>query len=353
MTVDCEMSVDGEMSVSPIVKSLYTNVYSQAHSQDNQVFAAGTNEGNILVYDIKNILAQEEGEKVEHQSVGPVKRVSVAGQPVYSLAAQGDLLVAGAVGTITGFRWKDLANPNKAIKSTWSITLQADESDFGTPEINSIAIHDGALYAACGDCKTRVYDLSTRRLTDTLEGHTDYVHQVVARGSSVVTCGEDGAVLVWDPRSPTRPHTTLTPHAEASLARPHLGKYISCVDVACGGEWVVCGGGPRAGVWHLRSGGAVEGLPPSDAPVTVARFAGGHDAARIITAGSAHSVRVSSLSGQVVAELPASAAVVYSAALSLGRKQLMTLAGQGTKIDVCLNMNYRDHSLTTDCSHLE
>jgi len=107
------------------------------------------------------------------------------------------------------------------------------------------------------------------------------------------------------------------------------------------------------GVWHLRSGGAVEGLPPADAPVTVARFAGGHDAARIITAGSAHSVRVSSLSGQVVAELPASAAVVYSAALSLGRKQLMTLAGQGTKIDVCLNMNYRDHSLTTDCSHLE
>lgn len=52
-----------------------------------------------------------------------------------------------------------------------------------TPEVNSLGYDAsrGLVYAACGDWRTHVYDLETGKRTQTLEGHDDYVHDVVAR----------------------------------------------------------------------------------------------------------------------------------------------------------------------------
>ena len=61
-------------------------------------------------------------------------------------------------------------------------------------------------------------------------------------------------------------------------------QFIRSVDFASG-EWLVCGGGPQAGVFHLRSRGIVTALPPSDYPVTVTKFTR-PDASSIITAGT-------------------------------------------------------------------
>ena len=50
-------------------------------------------------------------------------------------------------------------------------------------EINSIKFDDnkGILWAACGDNITRAYNLKTGKLLTSLEGHTDYVHDVAIR----------------------------------------------------------------------------------------------------------------------------------------------------------------------------
>jgi len=63
-------------------------------------------------------------------------------------------------------------------------------------------------------------------------------------------------------------------------------QYIKSVDY-CSGEWIVCGGGPQAGVFHLRSGGLITPLPPvqnSDS-VAITAFVKENDASSIITAG--------------------------------------------------------------------
>ena len=44
------------------------------------------------------------------------------------------------------------------------------------------------LFAACGDCKTRSFDLETGKVTLKLDGHEDYVHDVAIRYFNYVFC---------------------------------------------------------------------------------------------------------------------------------------------------------------------
>ncbi|XP_018016975.1 THO complex subunit 6 homolog [Hyalella azteca] len=336
-----------------IIRSLYSTVYCQAHSQANGLLLAGNNEGKILVYNIECLLEREEGGGVSgERPEGPSVAVNASLHPVYSMVSSPAFAITGSSGSLAGWRWSDLKELDEAVSPAWTIALQGDQSNFGTPEINGLSYNaeSNLIWAACGDWKARGYDMETGRLISTLDAHKDYVHQVAVSGSSgVVSCGEDGAVLVWDCRAPRVPVMTIVPSQQTSLARPNLGKFVRCVDTA-GGEWLVCGGGPSAGVFHLRSGGLVATLPPSDAltPVTVAQFTRQDQASSIVTAGcDGGGVSVCSLSGQVTAQLPAVARCVYSVAASFDKHTLMSVAGTGSRIDICLNLSYRDHSLST------
>uniref|UniRef100_A0A2P2I2J2 THO complex subunit 6 homolog n=1 Tax=Hirondellea gigas TaxID=1518452 RepID=A0A2P2I2J2_9CRUS len=342
--------------VSSVVESLYTTIYSQAHSQSHGIILAGRNDGKLLVYNVSGLLEREEGGGVRgERPLGPQGSVKISPHPVYSLAHTADFAVAGSSGTISGFRWSELKECNNT-KPVWSISLDSDQSSFGTPEVNSLCYNNSTgnsqlLWAACGDWKTRAYDLETGKLVTSLDGHKDYVHQVTASGNDVITCGEDGAVLVWDSRTPGEPRTSILPHEHQQLQRPQHGKFISSVDYA-GGEWLVCGGGPRAAVFHLRSAGLITTLPPSDldTPVTVAMFTKRDDASSIATAGADGGfVYVCNLSGQLTAKLPTSARCVYTVVASYDKHTLMSIGGYSSKIDMCLNLSYRDHSVTTIC----
>ena len=58
---------------------------------------------------------------------------------------------------------------------------------------------------------------------------------------------------LWDQRKKEEVNC-LTPGEQSTLARPHLGKHISCAAVSS--DWLVCGGGPRLA--HGKS--AAQGL---------------------------------------------------------------------------------------------
>jgi len=336
---------------------LYTSVFTQVHALEEDLYIAGTSFGDLLVYDIKSSLDCEENwTPVEDRPSLPMKRVKASKKAVYSaICANNNTLISGSDGGIKGWKIKDLKHKeNGKIKNSWEIEIHEQEPQYGPrSEVNSLC-EDAVqqhVWAACGDLKTRIYDLNTLKLVGEVGGHQEYVHQVVVRGQMAATCSEDGTVLVWDRRAPLKPTHSLTPHTNPKLARPGLGKYIRSVDL-CSSEWLVCGGGPRTGVYHLGSGEVTAVLPPNDCPVTVAKFTYPHTAANIITAGMDGGVRIWSLSGKMMSELPSSVPQIWSVELSTKPSTLLTIAGSGRKIDVCLNLNYRDHQLYTDFGHL-
>lgn len=58
-------------------------------------------------------------------------------------------------------------------------------------------------------------------------------------GDLVASGGEDGQVLVWDPRAGREPRHRLAPHTQAQLARPHLGRFVASLDLY--NDWLVSG----------------------------------------------------------------------------------------------------------------
>ncbi|XP_069969430.1 THO complex subunit 6 homolog [Penaeus vannamei] len=332
--------------VSSTLRNLYSTTFSQANSPESALLAVGNNEGKITVFDLKGVNTSREtgvGERIK----GPYQVINAHSDAVYSMVSTDTFCISGTTGLISGRRWTDLRK--QKTQPAWTISLECDQANFGTPEVNGLAYDSirGLAYAACGDWRTHVYDLETGKRSQTLEGHEDYVHDVVVGGSLVASSGEDGSVLVWDPRAGREPRHRIVPHELEQLARPNLGRFISSLDL--NNDWLVCGGGPKAGIFHLRSLALTTVLPPAKAAVHVTKFtrnAEGGDRGGIVVAGILPHLSVCSMAGEVTAQLPSSSPCIYTVSITDKPFTMMTYGGMSTKIDVCFNLNYRDHSVS-------
>lgn len=328
------------------LKNLYTTTFSQASSPESALLAVGNNDGKIVVYDLSGVNASRET-GVGERLAKPWKIISAHNDAVYSMVSTDAFCISGTTGLIAGRRWNEMRQQN--CQSAWTISLECDQANFGTPEVNSLAYDTvrGLVYAACGDWRTHVYDLETGKRTQTLEGHDDYVHDVVTSGNLVASSGEDGQVFVWDPRSGREPRHKVAPHTHDQLARPHLGRFIASLDLD--NDWLVCGGGPRAGIFHLRSLALTTVLPPAKSAIHVTKFtrhAEGGDRGGIVTAGVSPHLSICSMAGVVTAQLPSSSPCIYTVNVSDKPFTMMTYGGTSTKLDVCFNLNYRDHTVS-------
>lgn len=328
------------------LKQLYSTTYSQASCPEAALLAAGNNEGKITVFDLSGVNASRES-GVGERLGGPCKIINAHSDAVYSMVSTDAFCISGTTGLITGRRWNELRHQQS--QPAWTISLECDQANFGTPEVNSLSYDSvrGLVYAACGDWRTHVYDLETGKRTQTLEGHDDYVHDVVTSGNLVASGGEDGQVFVWDPRAGREPRHKLAPHTQDQLARPHLGRFIASLDLY--NDWLVCGGGPRAGIFHLRSLALTTVLPSAKAAIHVTKFtrhAEGGDRGGIVIAGVMPHLCVCSMAGVVTAQLPSSSPCIYTVNVTDKPFTMMTYGGTSTKMDVCFNLNYRDHTVS-------
>jgi len=311
----------------------YTTVLAQAFSPDGQLYCAGTAAGDLAVWRVSVLVGR--GEKK-----GPVvvwkPHSNSAQRDVHSLATTEGFLLTGGRGEVRAWGREEI-NQGNVGQPQWALQVP------GGGEVNSMLVMGGGtagrLVVGTGDNNVYVFDLETRQLSSTLAGHTDYIHYVAAgkgEGDTLASASEDGTVRLWDQRKKEEVNC-LTPGEQSTLARPHLGKHISCAAVSS--EWLVCGGGPRLALWHLRTLSPSVTLPPIEVEAKTVAI---HDDTLICSGRKV--VYQTNFTGEVTAEVDVSSATIYSLAWQdHPSASLLAIAGSSRNIDICTtNFNYRD-----------
>nr|CAD7589232.1 unnamed protein product [Timema genevievae] len=259
---------------------------------------------------------------------------------VCSMVTTEKFLITGMVGEIVGWNWKSIKSSTNP-RLDWEIQIPTPKDALEKPDVNSLIFDKtkGLLYAGCGDDKIYVFNLESRQLLRTMEGHEDFVHCLHNLGNILASASEDGLVKLWDLRQ-KEPTKSLQPHLKQEVARPALGKWVGTV--ALSEDWLLCGGGPRLSLWHLRTLDVTTSFNLDDNGIHVAMF---YDD-RVMAGGASPHFYHLNYSGDVYAQVPSSSTTIYSAVYQELPHKVMCLAGSSNKIDLCTNFSYRDQVLS-------
>lgn len=231
---------------------------------------------------------------------------------------------------------------NEISKKVWEVKLSSsgnkDTVDLKWIEINSLWVDkvNGVLYAGCGDNQIYAISLETGNIIRELDGHTDYVHCVDGSSTEnrLFSASEDGSVKFWDSRL-KQSTGQIEPYKNTDLHRPQFGKWQGTVSVT--DDWLICGGGPKFSLWHLRS---LECTAIYNYPGTA--HASGFSDDIVYVGGDSTSLYQFSLNGDATAEIPVSGPCVYSVVYQNVPFKIMSIAGASQNLDICTNFNYKD-----------
>ncbi|CAE1155247.1 THOC6 [Acanthosepion pharaonis] len=324
-------------------QQLYTSVYTTVYSPCGKYLAAGNNYGYCAIFSLPGSLAFEATEN----SWKPIFTFKVSEDgPVYSMTTTNRELICGCSGYIKAWLWSNIIK--RTNKLAWSLIIPT--KSFSVSEINSMVTDDRDgnknLFAGCGDNLIYIFDLENSSLKSTLSGHKDYIHCVTMCNtrSEFVSASEDGSVRIWDPRSKNEAIHIIEPYRNEMCARPEFGKWLGCVTMDTGDDWLVCGGGPQLSLWHMRS---LSATITFETPNSCQKHALIHEDT-VLSAGSEPYVFHWSLNGELKAQIPCTPTYVYKVDVNTTSEsnKVLCIAGNSSKIDVCTNFNYKAFSLT-------
>lgn len=252
-------------------------------------------------------------------------------------------VIVGGRGCLRGYSLDEI--DDLKFRCDWTLALPTETADVNALE--HAGTNSDHLLAGCSNNNIYHLDCTTNQVVGKLVGHEDYIHVLKHRQNLLYSGGEDGRVIVWDLRS----HQAVggfEPNKVASLERKAYSKWIGALDVNPSGDWLVCGGGPRLSMWHLRSQTCSKSFE-SNSIVNVVRFLKNDDGTNFITAGTDHRLDFWSVAKEVPhLTLDTQIANVYS----IGEhnfEQLdynaISIAGDTFKIDICKNQRYLDCEL--------
>lgn len=254
-------------------------------------------------------------------------------QQVQSLAFFENFLIVGTnTGRISGYSWIK----NRLIKKTWE-TFLANQNMTDQNDMNCFWLHkgEGILYVGCGDNNIYSLSLETGKTLRTFSGHSDYVHWIDGGAdSSLYSASEDGSIKIWDQRE-NRFVNQLRPYKDERLERLQYGKWQGTVSVT--DDWILCGGGPKPCLYHLRS------LDCSTIfNVTSTVHVSGFLDDIVYLGGDTNHLFQYNLKGDVRAEIPVSSSSIYSVVSQTTPDKFMSIAGASNQLDICTNFNYKD-----------
>lgn len=336
--------------VSQKLKTYYSVALCQTLSTDKRFLFVGTNFGDVIVYSVDGLLeahsTQPDGSITSEEDfkarIRPIQVFHVSDKSqIYSLTFFNDFLIVGTNGELSGYKFsKQQIN---TAKKEWEIRMPAAlETSELVNEINYLWLDEdnAMIYCGCGDNNIYACSLENGLITRTFTGHSDYIHSLDgnAANNQIVSASEDGTVRFWDVRQPKKSTSKIEPHKKEQLTRPEFGKWVGTVSMS--DDWLVCGGGPKFSMWHLRSG---DFTMPLEFPGKIHESAFIGD--RIIVAGDCKTLHQYTFNGDLVAEIPVSSPSVYSVAWIDTPNKLLTIGGSSNSVDVCTNFTYRDFSL--------
>ncbi|XP_044271762.1 THO complex subunit 6 [Tribolium madens] len=325
--------------VNKLNKSFYNTVLSQTFTPCGNYLVVGDIYGTISVFHLSKLTNQ--GSSITKEDQLPKNTFTIKEDvQINSLLTTKSFLVVGTVGEILGYAWKNVKTSKKP-SCSWSIEIPNSKDSFDKPDVNCLVLENenNLLFAACGDNNVYIFNIETRKEVRSLRGHKNYIHCINFFNNKLVSGGEDGLVLLWDVRGGP-PVSRIEPHTRDKVARGELGPWIGGVGI--NDDWLLCGGGPRLSLWHLRSLNVSTVFPIDDKGIHVAEIY--QD--RIFAGGRSSLFYQMSFNGDIITEIPTSPVTSYSAVHQEEPFQTLCIAGSSPKIDVCSNFIYKNLQLS-------
>ncbi|XP_022095855.1 THO complex subunit 6 homolog [Acanthaster planci] len=334
------MALNLEQEIRRQRQQMHMTVYAQCISPNGKYLVAGNSYGTIAIFSITASLSAE----ANKETWKPLVSFKAYDGAIYALVSTEKFLISAGCGDIKGWAWADIFQKNPKI--AWSLSLPVS-SNFSAFETNALAYStkDNILYSGGGDSVVYAWDLESGTKKETFAGHTDYIHCVSLyhQSQQLASSAEDGSVRIWDSRRSGEAVHLIEPYKHEECARPQHGKWVGCVSLDPGEEWLVCGGGPSLSLWHLRS------LTPTvtfDAPNCCSQVVTFHEDS-IISGGSTPFVYHWNINGVPKTKVPCTATSVFSLAINTenGSNKVLCVSGNSSLIDVYTNFGYRAFSL--------
>lgn len=243
------------------------------------------------------------------------------------------LIVGTNAGKVFGFSWYK----NRLAKKQWEVFIAskiwADSNDINTLYFQQ---NDNILYAGCGDNNVYAIDIGNDgKIVRTFKGHTDYIHCLDGSADQAIySASEDGFIRFYDTRT-ARCTNQLQPHKDKQLARPDFGKWQGAVAVS--NNWLICGGGPKACLYHLRS---LDCSVVFDFKSTV-HVTGFLDDTIYVGGDDKHLCQYN-LKGDIRTQIPVSSTSIYSVISQSAPEKLLSIAGSSNNLDICTDYSFRD-----------
>jgi len=137
---------------------------------------------------------------------------------------------------------------------------------------------------------------------------------------------------------------TIRPFEHELCARPQFGRNVNCVAID-EDNWMICGGGPKLSMWHLRSMKPMSVLEPFSSYMAKVCVLNENE---ILTGGNKNCLYTYSFDNKLKSEITTSTSFIYDVAINNASKsnKVMSIAGNGCSLDLCINFAYRSFSLT-------
>uniref|UniRef100_A0A1A9VYR8 Uncharacterized protein n=1 Tax=Glossina austeni TaxID=7395 RepID=A0A1A9VYR8_GLOAU len=315
------------------MKRFYNCVLSQTLSASGNFLFAGNRFGDIFVQNIVNTQnANEPHAPIKIYSQG--KNVEIN-----SLAFHIDFLIVGSIGIIYGLIW--LEEKGELInKRSWEVNIPLEVNAMEVPDVNCMCLRSSTnrLYAGCGDNAAYEIDLNDGRIIRDFRGHEDYIHSISGiEDKNLYTASEDGTVRFWSLEQ-TESTNMIEPYKKDQLMRPELGKWMG--SVASNGDWLVCGGGPKLSLWHLRAMEYTSDFPFSG-KIHICDFV-----EDMIFVGGEHSnAQFYAMNGHIRADIKTDNTTIYSAAFKLESQRFMSIAGFSNWLSILNDFRFLDSKI--------